>query len=128
MLPRNFRPIFAAACGAHAADQLALAALPLTAALALGAGPGTVGLLVAVQAAAWMVVSLPGGVWIDRMSRRSMLAGSQAISAASLLLATLAASIGFTPLLGLAAFLAASGTVLFRLRTPHSSSRHVTNV
>ena len=76
MLPRSFRPIFAAACGAHAADQLALAALPLTAALALGAGPGTVGLLVAVQAAAWMVVSLPGGVWIDRVSRRGMLAGS----------------------------------------------------
>jgi predicted MFS family arabinose efflux permease len=115
MLPSRFRPIFAAACGAHAADQLALAALPLTAALALGAGPGTVGLLVAAQAGAWMIVSLPGGVWIDRVARRSMLAGSQALAAAALGVATLAALIGVTPLLGLAAFLAAGGTVMFVL-------------
>uniref|UniRef100_UPI000E65EF9A MFS transporter n=1 Tax=Desertibaculum subflavum TaxID=2268458 RepID=UPI000E65EF9A len=115
MLPATFRPIFAAACGAHAADQLALAALPLTAALVLGAGPGTVGLLVAMQAGAWLVVSLPAGVWIDRFTRRGMLAGSQAISAAALLLATLAASFGVAPLLGPAAFLAAAGTVLFVL-------------
>jgi predicted MFS family arabinose efflux permease len=115
MLPPHFRPLFAAACGAHAADQLALAALPLTAALALDAGHGTVGLLVAAQASAWMLVSLPGGVWIDRVARRSMLAGSQVVSAAALLLATSAAFVGITPLLGLAAFLAASGTVLFVL-------------
>lgn len=53
----------------HGADQAALAALPLLATLSLGGGPGMTGALVAAQGAAWLLVSLPAGAWLDRAGR-----------------------------------------------------------
>ncbi|MBB3898981.1 MFS transporter [Roseococcus suduntuyensis] len=53
----------------HGADQAALAALPLLATLHLGGGPGMTGALVAAQGAAWLLVSLPAGAWLDRAGR-----------------------------------------------------------
>jgi len=113
--PSAFSRLFAAACGAHAGDQLALAALPLTAVLVLGADAATVGMLVAAQGAAWLVGSLPAGILVDRLSRRSVLAGSQALAAVGFALATAMALAGSVPLLGLSAFVAALGTVAFAL-------------
>src|SRR5437870_4682363 len=49
---KPFHALIGAAAGTHAADQLALATLPLTATLVLKAGPGTLGLLVAAQSLA----------------------------------------------------------------------------
>ena len=49
---KPFTALLGAAAGTHAADQLALATLPLTATLVLGAGPDVLGLLVAAQSAA----------------------------------------------------------------------------
>lgn len=115
MRAQGLNTLFASACGAHAADQLALAALPLTASLVLGAGAGTVGILVAAQAAAWLVVSLPAGLLIDRVSRKRALVGCQMLAAVALFVAALAASAGFAPLLGLGAFVAATGIVVFVL-------------
>lgn len=115
MRSQGLNTLFASACGAHAADQLALAALPLTASLALGAGAGTVAALVAAQAAAWLVVSLPAGILIDRVSRKWVLVCCQFVAAAALALAAIAAALGFTPLLGFGAFVAATGIVVFVL-------------
>ena len=70
---KPFTALLGAAAGTHAADQLALATLPLTATLVLGAGPDVLGLLVAAQSAAWLLVSLPAGAWVDRMPRRTLL-------------------------------------------------------
>ena len=70
---KPFTALLGAAAGTHAADQMALATLPLTATLVLGAGPDLLGLLVAAQSAAWLLVSLPAGTWIDRLPRRHML-------------------------------------------------------
>ena len=70
---KPFTALLGAAAGTHAADQLALATLPLTATLVLGAGPGILGLLVAAQSAAWLLVTLPAGAWVDRMPRRTLL-------------------------------------------------------
>jgi hypothetical protein len=47
---KPFAALLGAAAGTHAADQLALATLPLTATLVLGAGPDVLGLLVAPKA------------------------------------------------------------------------------
>ncbi|WP_439597670.1 MFS transporter [Falsiroseomonas sp.] len=93
----------------HGADQLALAALPLIAALHLGAGPALTGALVAAQGAAWLLVALPAGVLADRMDRRRLLAGGGLAAAAGFALAVVAA--GQPVLLGLAAFLGAAGVV-----------------
>jgi predicted MFS family arabinose efflux permease len=93
----------------HFADQAALAALPLVAALLLGAGPALTGALVAAQGAAWLVVALPAGALADRLDRRRMLRGGALLAAAGFALATLAAPVA--PLLGAAAFLGAAGVV-----------------
>ncbi|MBM3643270.1 MAG: MFS transporter [Alphaproteobacteria bacterium] len=112
---KPFTALLGAAAGSHAADQLALAALPLTAALALGANGATIGLLMAAQSAAWLLVSLPAGAWIDRASRRRLLAGAQAMGMAGALVALIAAEAGMAWLLGLGAFLSASATVIYVL-------------
>lgn len=41
-------------------------ALPLIAVLTLGASPLEVGLLVAVQESAWLLIGIPSGAWVDR--------------------------------------------------------------
>ncbi|MEO3475688.1 MFS transporter [Roseomonas sp. CAU 1739] len=106
-----------AALGLHGADQLAMAALPLTAVLALGAGPGLVGMLLAAQAAAWLAFSLPAGLLVDRFARGRLLGGATVAAAAGAALAVPAAAAGGggAVLLGVATFLAACGTVLFVL-------------
>ncbi len=65
----------------HGADQLSLAALPLIATLALGAGPGLAGVLLAAQGAAWLVVSLPAGVLADRHDRQRLLRAGALLAA-----------------------------------------------
>lgn len=112
---KPFTALLGAAAGTHAADQLALATLPLTATLVLGAGPDVLGLLVAAQSAAWLLVSLPAGAWIDRLPRRRMLILALALGLTASLGAVAAAATGQVLLLGLAAIAGASGTVVYVL-------------
>lgn len=95
--------------GAHAADQIALAALPLIAALALGADAATIGALVAAQGAAWLIVALPAGVLVDRWPRRRLLVLGPLGAAAGL---TAAAAAPGPALLAPLVFAAAGGVVL----------------
>ncbi|QCK86662.1 MFS transporter [Phreatobacter aquaticus] len=110
-----FARLFATAGLVQAADQIALAALPVTAVLVLHAGPGLVGALVAAQTAAWLVVSLPAGVLVDRSDKRVVLLAALTLSVIAMAAATLAAFAGSLAILALAAFLAAVGTVTFVL-------------
>lgn len=112
---KPFTALLGAAAGTHAADQMALATLPLTATLVLGAGPDLLGLLVAAQSAAWLLVSLPAGAWIDRMPRRRMLIVALALGLSASIVAVAAAATGQVFLLGLAAIAGASGTVVYVL-------------
>ena len=112
---KPFTALLGAAAGTHTADQMALATLPLTATLVLGAGPDLLGLLVAAQSAAWLLVSLPAGTWIDRMPRRRMLIVALALGLTASVVAVAAAATGHVVLLGLAAFAGASGTVVYVL-------------
>jgi len=93
---KPFTALFGAAAGTHAADQLALATLPLTATLVLGAGPDILGLLVAAQSAAWLLVTLPAGAWADRMPRRTLLLIGLALGLAASVVAVIAAAAGIT--------------------------------
>lgn len=112
---KPFTALFGAAAGTHAADQMALATLPLTATLVLGAGPDLLGLLVAAQSASWLLVSLPAGAWIDRLPRRRMLIVALALGLTASMVAVAAAATGYVFLLGLAAIAGASGTVVYVL-------------
>ncbi|MBX9946050.1 MAG: MFS transporter [Reyranella sp.] len=112
---KPFTALLGASAGTHAADQLALATLPLTATLVLGAGPDVLGLLVAAQSLAWLVVSLPAGAWVDRMPRRRLLIVALALGLLASVAAVAAAATGATALLGVAAFAGASGTVVYVL-------------
>lgn len=111
-----FRFLLAASAGVHAADQLAFAALPLVAVIALGAGPGTIGVLVAMQGAAWLLLSLPGGVLVDRLPQRGLLVAACLASGTGCACALLVALAGLgAGALGAAALLTGCGTVLFML-------------
>ena len=112
---KPFTALLGAAAGTHAADQLALATLPLTATLILGAGPDVLGLLVAAQSAAWLLVSLPAGAWVDRLPRRQLLIAALGLGLLASAIAVVAAATGAASLLGAAAFAGASGTVVYVL-------------
>lgn len=54
-------------------SQITLLALPLTAVMVLGAGPGEMGILGALSSLPWLLLGLPAGAWIDRRSRRPVM-------------------------------------------------------
>jgi len=114
-MPSPFRSLLGGAAGTHAADQLAMAALPLTVVLGLGAGAGTVGLLLAVQAAAWLLCSMPAGLLVDRVPRRAALLLAGGLNVSGLGLAWAGSWAGLLPLLGLGVFTASAGVVLYVL-------------
>lgn len=133
---KPFTALLGAAAGTHAADQLALATLPLTATLVLGAGPDLLGLLVACQSAAWLLMSLPAGAWIDRAPRRTLLIVGLGLGLTASIVAVIAAAADLSILLGAAAFVGAAGTVVYALTSvsllpslvpstdlPHSNAR-----
>lgn len=100
---------------AQFADKLALDTISL-AATEGGASPRLVGLLVAAQSAAWLLVSLPAGVLADRIAPRALirLGGALMLVGSGLGAALLGlGQIGFA--LALAIFLAAAGPVVIAL-------------
>ncbi|MFL5233048.1 MAG: MFS transporter [Microvirga sp.] len=111
----SFSRLLAAGGAAHFADQLATAALPLTAVIVLGAGPGTVGTLVALQGLAWLLASLPAGVLVDRVPKGLLIALSQALAGLAFAAATVAATAGSGTALAAACFIGASGAVILVL-------------
>ncbi|WP_165585470.1 MFS transporter [Roseococcus sp. SYP-B2431] len=114
-MPSPFPSLLGGAAGIHAADQVAMAALPLTVVIGLGAGAEMVGLLLAVQAAAWLLCSMPAGVLVDRAPRRTALLLAGALNVAGLGLAFAGSRAGLPPLLGLGVFAASAGVVLYVL-------------
>jgi MFS family permease len=69
----DFRQLFLADTVSQIGTQVTMLALPLVAILALDARPLEVGVLAACEYAAFLLVGLPAGAWVDRMRRRSVL-------------------------------------------------------
>lgn len=105
---------------AQSAEQIGLAAAPLVAVLALGAGAGETGLLQTMQTLPYLLFSIPAGLLADRMSRKRLMAGAEALRAASLAaILALAVSGGLSlPLLALLGSIGACGTIAYSVAAP----------
>ncbi|MGC9670825.1 MFS transporter [Planosporangium sp. 12N6] len=69
----DFRQLFIADTISQFGTQVTMLALPLVAVLALHADPFEVGVLAACESAAFLLIGLPAGAWVDRMRRRNVL-------------------------------------------------------
>jgi MFS family permease len=65
----NYRRIFASVVVTHFGAQITMLALPLTAVTILNATPTQMGFLMAFEIAPFVLLSLPSGVWLDRMKK-----------------------------------------------------------
>jgi predicted MFS family arabinose efflux permease len=105
---------------AQCAEQLSLAATPIVAVLAIGAGPGEIGLLATAQTLPFLLLSIPIGLLADRTSRRRLMVASEIVRALSLIAlfgAVLAGRLSI-PLLAVLGFVGAIGTVGFSVAAP----------
>ena len=119
-LPRPFVSLAWSNLAAQSAEQLSLAAVPLVAVLTLGAGPGEIGTLAAVQTLPFLLLSIPLGVAADRCSRRRLMLvaeGLRAVSLLALLAMVLAGQLSI-PWLAVLGFVGAVGTVGFSVAAP----------
>jgi predicted MFS family arabinose efflux permease len=119
-LPRSFTALAGSNLAAQSAEQLSLAAVPLVAVLALGAGPGEIGTLAAIQTLPFLLLSIPLGLLADRMSRRRLMLWAEGLRALSLLALLLTMLSGHLSIAGLAilGFAGAVGTVGFSVAAP----------
>jgi MFS family permease len=69
----DFSQLFVADTISQLGSQVSILALPLVAVLSLHASPLQVGVLAACETAAFLLVGLPAGAWVDRMRRRDVL-------------------------------------------------------
>lgn len=119
-LPRSFHGLAWSNLAAQSVEQLSLAATPIVAVLALGAGPGEVGLLGTAQTLPFLLLSIPLGLWADRTSRLRLLIWAETLrllAFVGLLAVLLAGGLSLT-LLALLGFLGAVGTVGFSVAAP----------
>lgn len=119
-LPSAFTSLAWSNLAAQSAEQIALAAAPIVAVLALDAGAGETGLLQTAQTLPFLLMSIPAGVLADRMSRAQLMAGAEALRVVSLLaiLALVVAGALNLSLLAILGFVGACGTVAYSVAAP----------
>jgi MFS family permease len=91
---RDFRLLLAGQTTSQLGAQVSGVALPLLAVVSLHASPLEVGMLGAASTAAFAVIGLPAGAWIDRVRRRPVLVASDVARAALLATIPIAALLG----------------------------------
>jgi predicted MFS family arabinose efflux permease len=105
---------------AQSAEQIALAAAPITAVLLLGVGEGQTGLLQTALTLPFILFAIPAGLLADRISRRWLMAGAEALRAAALggILLLIWFDLMTLPLLASLGFVAVCGTVAYSVAAP----------
>jgi MFS family permease len=78
---QDFRRLFAGNSVSLLGSSVTGVALPLTAVIYLHASPAGMGLLGAVALVPYLVLSLPAGVWVDRMPYRRLLVSADLVQA-----------------------------------------------
>jgi predicted MFS family arabinose efflux permease len=119
-LPATFNRLAWSNLSAQSAEQIALAAAPIVAVLTLGVGEGQTGLLQTALTLPFILFAIPAGLLADRISRRWLMAGSEALRAAALLgiLLLIWSGLLTLPLLALLGFIAVCGTVAYSVAAP----------
>src|ERR1700744_1349275 len=114
-LPPTFNRLAWSNLAAQSAEQIALAAAPIVAGLLLGVGEGQTGLLPTALTLPFILFAIPAGLLADRISRRWLMAGAEALRAAALvtILALIWLHALTLPLLALTGFIAVCGTVAY---------------
>jgi predicted MFS family arabinose efflux permease len=120
LLPNSFLRLAWSNLTAQSAEQIGLAAAPIIAVLALGAGAGETGLLQTAQTLPFLLLAIPAGGLADRMPRRLLMTSAEALRALSLIaiLALAAWGVLTLPLLAALGFVGACGTVAYSVATP----------
>jgi predicted MFS family arabinose efflux permease len=119
-LPATFNRLAWSNLSAQSAEQIALAAAPIVAVLALGVGEGQTGLLQTALTLPFILFAIPAGLLADRSSRRRLMAGAEALRAAALLGILVLIGLDWLtlPLLALLGFVAVCGTVAYSVAAP----------
>jgi predicted MFS family arabinose efflux permease len=119
-LPATFNRLAWSNLAAQSAEQIALAAAPIVAVLLLGVGEGRTGLLQTALTLPFILFAIPAGLLADRISRRWLMAGSEALRAAALIaiLVLIGLDLLTLPLLALLGFVAVCGTVAYSVAAP----------
>src|SRR6201996_3218028 len=119
-LPPTFNRLAWSNLAAQSAEQIALAAAPIGAVLLLGAGEGETGALQTALTLPFVLFAIPAGLLADRLSRRWLMAGAEALRALALaaILVLIAFGLLTLPLLGLLGFVAVCGTVVYSVAAP----------
>lgn len=119
-LPAPFYRLAWSNLAAQSAEQLCLAAVPIVAVLALGAGPGEIGLLATAQTLPFLLMSIPLGLLADRTSRKRLIVLSELVRGLTLLMLLAVLLLGWLsiPVLAVLGFIGAIGTVGFSVTAP----------
>ncbi|MBM4407635.1 MAG: MFS transporter [Chloroflexi bacterium] len=112
---RDFRRLWFGESVSQLGGQITYLALPLAAALLLNASPTEMGVLGALVLLPYLVLSLPIGVWVDRVRRRPILVWSCCAMAGAFLLVPAASMTGNLSMwvLYFAALVSGAGGLLF---------------
>ncbi|MGW4116489.1 MFS transporter [Actinosynnema sp. NPDC004786] len=112
---RDFRLLWAGDTISQFGSAIGRTVLPLLAVGALAATPFEMGVLSAASTAAFLLIGLPAGVWVDRLSRRPVMLVADFTRAALLLSVPVAWWLGLLTLthLVVVALLVGAATVLF---------------
>ncbi|MBI5262239.1 MAG: MFS transporter [Bradyrhizobium sp.] len=119
-LPSTFGRLAWSNLAAQSAEQIALAAAPIVAVLLLGVAEGETGLLQTALTLPFVLFSIPAGLLADRISRRALMAGAEALRATALAAILLLILLGglTLPLLAALGFAAVCGTVAYSVAAP----------
>lgn len=120
VLPAPFLRLAWSNLAAQSAEQIALAAAPILAVLAIGADSGATGLLQTAQTLPFLLMAIPAGLLADRMDRARLMAYAEGVRVMALLgvLGLLTVGTLTLPLLAFLGFIGACGTVAYGVAAP----------
>lgn len=112
---RDFRALWTGDALGQLGAQLALLGVPVLAVDRLHATAWQMGALTAAETAAFLLVGLPAGAWVDRLRKRRVLIGADLVRAAALAVVVACAATGTLsmPVLYTAALVMGGATVFF---------------
>ncbi|WP_267246534.1 MFS transporter [Streptomyces sp. PR69] len=118
---RDFRMLLSGAAASQVGAQVTLVALPLVAVLQLKASAFEVGLLTAAETAAFLLIGLPAGAWVDRMRRLPLMIRADLVRAAAIGSVPLAAAAGVLTMAQLYAVALVTGVATVFFDVAHQS-------